>query len=306
MPTKIAPLDFKDSWVISDNDDFLRECTAVGFNTQSLSQIEHLPACSVVFSFCNDAARKTFDIAKHASSKQSIFCATHVFEPSVKSALYGLSLIMKSDFYAALHKQKLILALLDAHTQFDVKGQHADASVVISEDATPYAMIEEDITSNFIYSAAEFFEVHYAHMNAQTNCPFQFSGYLTIFGILTVLRKHTPLPDNELKLELEQLTLDVAQHTALLIVEHNTITSFKVNHIEHITLLERAAGSRGLKLTEFAVGVNDAIAPFIDYSVNSQMNEGISGIHVALGDGSSGYHIDFLCPGAVFNPAPPL
>ncbi|MGP5567823.1 hypothetical protein ACTXN8_10615, partial [Pseudomonas helleri] len=70
MPTKIAPLDFKDSWVISDNDDFLRECTAVGFNTQSLSQIEHLPACSVVFSFCNDAARKTFDIAKHASSKQ--------------------------------------------------------------------------------------------------------------------------------------------------------------------------------------------------------------------------------------------
>ncbi|KQB53422.1 hypothetical protein AQS70_10260 [Pseudomonas endophytica] len=167
-------------------------------------------------------------------------------------------------------------------------------------------MIEEDISSNFIYSAAEFFEVHYAHMNVQTDCPFQFSGYLTIFGILTVLRKHPLLPDNELKLALEQLTSAVAQHTALLIVEHNTITSFKVNNIERITLLERAAGSRGLKLTEFAVGVNDAIAPFIDYSVNSQMNEGISGVHVALGDGSSGYHIDFLCPGAVFSPAPPL
>ena len=188
--------------------------------------------------------------------------------------------------------------MLDAHTQFNVKGQHADASVIISGDATPYAMIEEDISNNFIYSAAEFFEVHYAHMNTQAACPFQFSAHITIFGILTVLRKHPLLPDNDLKLALEQLTLDVAQHTALLTVEHNTITSFKVNHSEHITLLERAA--------EFAVGVNDAIAPFIDYSINSQMNEGIGGIHVALGDGSSGYHIDFLCPGAVFKPAPPL
>ncbi len=306
MPKKIAPLDFKDTWVVSDNDDFLQQCTAAGFNTQSLNQIENLPACSVVFSFCNDAARKTFDIAKHASNKQSVFCATHVFEPSVKSALYGLSLIMKSDFYAALHKQKLILALLDAHTRFDIKGQHSNASVVISEDATPYAMIEEDISSNFIYSAAEFFEVHYAHMNAQIACPFQFSGHLAISGILTVLRNNPLLPDNDLKRALEQLTLDVAQHTALLITEQNIITSFKVNHIEYSTLLKHAAGSRGLKLTEFAVGVNDAIAPFIDYSINSQMNEGISGIHVALGDGSSGYHIDFLCPGAVFSPTPPL
>ena len=67
-------------------------------------------------------------------------------------------------------------------------------------------------------------------------------------------------------------------------------------------LLDLAAGSRGLKLTEFAIGVNEAITPSIDYKINSQMNEGISGVHLAIGDGSSRYHIDFLSPAVSVSP----
>ena len=165
-------------------------------------------------------------------------------------------------------------------------------------------MIEEDINNDFVHSIAEFFEVHYAHMNSHAPCPFQFNGHLTISGILTVLRKSSTSTDIALRIALEHLTRDVAHHTAFLTVENNILTSFRVNDTEHKELLNCAAGARGLKLTEFAVGVNNAIAPFIDYRINSQMNEGISGVHVALGDGSSGYHIDFLSPGVVFTPTP--
>ncbi|WP_242487737.1 hypothetical protein [Pseudomonas sp. TH31] len=168
--------------------------------------------------------------------------------------------------------------------------------------AQPYALLTEDVSGNFVQSVAEFFEVHYAHMNPHEQCPFSFSGTLKIEGILTILRKHNPeLPDG-LKISLKCLSDRISQHSATLVVRDNIITSLKTNNEEHIKPLNLATGARGLRLTEFAIGVNDAIAPTIDYKINSQMNEGIRGVHVAIGDGSSGYHIDFLSPAVTVRP----
>lgn len=302
MTYKTLPFNFTDMRIISDSIAFLHQCKADGFTTQALNQIESLPEQSLIFSFCNEAARRTFEIAKLTPAKQSIFCAVHVFEASVQSARYGLDLILKSDFLCALQKQRSVLEKLDKHRHLNLHGGCSEASVMISEHTTPYAMIEEDITKNFIHSVAEFFEVHYAHMNASAPCPFQVNGHFSVSGILTVLRKAPLIKDHAMKIALEQLTQTVALHTARLTVKNNIITSFIVNHIDHAELLKCAAGPRGLALTEFAVGVNESIAPVIDYRINSQMNEGISGVHVAIGDGSSGYHIDFLSPGVDFSP----
>ncbi len=51
------------------------------------------------------------------------------------------------------------------------------------------------------------------------------------------------------------------------------------------------------RLAELAFGTNVGIAQSIDWSYNSQFNEGIGGMHIALGDGRTGFHIDFICPG---------
>lgn len=168
--------------------------------------------------------------------------------------------------------------------------------------AKPYALLAEDIEHDFVQSVAEFFEVHYAHMYPHESCPLSFSGTLKIAGILTVLRKPNPTLPEGLKTSLKWLSDRISEEGAFLSVEDNIITSLKVKNEEHIKLLDLAAGSRGLKLTEFAIGVNEAIASSIDYKINSQMNEGISGVHLAIGDGSSGYHIDFLSPAVGVSP----
>ena len=46
-----------------------------------------------------------------------------------------------------------------------------------------------------------------------------------------------------------------------------------------------------------AFSTNAGIRPeFIDWTKNSQLNEGAIGIHVAVGEGLRGAHIDFICP----------
>ncbi|MNK86532.1 hypothetical protein D3C87_1064470 [compost metagenome] len=282
--------------IIADSEVFLQECSKLGFKTANISDIAALPKNSIVFSFTNDAAKRVFEIAKNTGNKKSVFCAVQVFDPTLDSALYSLDLLLRSDFERALIAQRRVLNMLNSHDSFALTGNDADAQVTIFSHAQPYALIAEDIEIDFIQSVAEFFEVHYAHMNSQNPSPFCFHGTLKIAGILTVLRKpNSKLPDG-LKNSLKWLSDLISEKGAVLSVKNNTVTSLKINDDEHVKLLDLAAGRRGLKLTEFAIGVNDRIATSINYKTNSQLNEGISGVHLAIGDGSSGYHIDFLSP----------
>lgn len=289
--------------IIADSESFLKECSTLGFKTVNISNIDRLPKNSIIFSFTNDAAKLTFEIAKNTRSKKSIFCATQVFDPSVEAALYSLKLLLESNFEQALKTQRSVLNMLNSHELFSLSGNNTNAQVKIFPHAQPYALIAEDIETDFIQSVAEFFEVHYAHMNPQELCPFSFSGVLKISGILTVLRRYNPTLPEGLKISLKWLSDILSKEGALLTVEDNIITSLKIKDHDHIKLLDLAAGPRGLKLTEFAIGVNDTIEKSIDYKINSQLNEGIRGVHLAIGDGSSGYHIDFLSPAVIVSPA---
>ncbi|WP_225922745.1 hypothetical protein [Pseudomonas hamedanensis] len=263
--------------IIADSDDFLRECARMGFNVANISQLKEFPKNSIVFSFSNEAAKKTFEIAKETECKKIIFCATQVFEPSVKAALYSLDLLLKSDFAQSLSAQRSVLNMLNSNQTFSVSGNESNATVSVLPGAQPYALLDEDVRGSFVQSVAEFFEVHYAHMNPLEPCPFEFSGTLKISGILTVLRKpNVELPEG-LKTSLKWLSDRISGEGALLTVRKNNLTSFSVNNAEHLKLLDLAAGTRGLKLTEFAIGVNESISSAIDYKVNSQLNEGISG-----------------------------
>ncbi|WP_323166922.1 hypothetical protein [Pseudomonas atacamensis] len=283
--------------IIADSDDFLEECKLLGLDTANISLLKEFPANCIVFSFTNEAAKKTFEIAKKPLRNKIIFCATQVFEPSVRAAIYSLDLLLRSDFTQSLSAQRAVLNMLNSNQTFCLSGNESDATVSIPSWAQPYALLSEDVTENFVQSVAEFFEVHYAHMNPLEPCPFELSGTLKISGILTVLRKPNPQLPEGLRTSLKWLSDRIAEEGARLTVRENNLTSLIVNNTEQIKLLDFAAGTRGLKLTEFAIGVNESISSVIDYGVNSQLNEGISGVHLAIGDGSSGYHIDFLSPG---------
>lgn len=60
-------------------------------------------------------------------------------------------------------------------------------------------------------------------------------------------------------------------------------------------------------LSELAIGTNGQLeAASLDWSKNCQMNEGCLGIHAGVGNGLSGVHIDFVCPGVEITGTDPL
>lgn len=299
MPTLFGSEEF---WILADSTAFVNECAHRGLKSQDIKEINKLPLCSIIFSFSNAAAKFTLEVANATPAKRAIFCALQVFEPSLRCANYSLDLILKSDFNRALERQRVILNMFNSGREFNILGNGSRGQLTLIEQAEPYALIAEDVSGSFIHSVAEFFEVHYAHMRPQEPCPFIFNGTLRVSGILTVLRKPNSLLPLDIKVKLERLSDAIVKHAGFLTVTDNKMTSLMVGNDEYIDVLNAAAGNRGTELTEFAVGVNDEIAMLMDYSMSSQMNEGIAGVHVAIGDGSSGFHIDFLCPEVGISP----
>lgn len=291
-------LDEKNFVITSDSIPFLEHCANHHFTTKDLMQTESLPQNSLVFSFSDIAAKKTFELARLSSRKRCIFFPIHAFENSVKNATYSLQCFLKSSIPHSLKEQRKALERLNCESPLTLRGHSTHSTVSISNKAVPYAMLEEDVQDDFVHSVAEFFEVHFAHMKAKEPCPFSADGEFHVEGILTVLRKPESV-DRSITEALDTLVAEVASIQALLKVKNNRVRSFMVGSCDYADLIQRAAGMRGGNLTEFAIGVNQAITPLIDFSVNSQMNEGVSGVHVAVGDGTTGYHIDFLCPGVI-------
>lgn len=282
--------------IVTDSSELQKILHLRGVATQNLLELTELPQRSLVLSFSKEASRHTFEIARYGVGRKCIFCALHVFEASVHHAEYAIRAIVGSDFSCSLAQQEKLLAKLDDANVIVVSGGFNKGQAWIHPEAVPYAMIRDDAEGDYIHSVAEFFEVHYAHMQAEGPCPFSFTGQLQVAGMLNVIRNESWALGSELKGELECLARSVAECGAILKVVDNTIVSFLVAEEERSDLLAIAAGKRGLKLTEFAIGVNQSIARSIDYKLNSQLNEGVEGIHVAIGDGASGYHIDLLVP----------
>ena len=285
-----------DALIVTDSTELQSILRSRGIATQSLLALTELPKRSLVLSFSKEASRYTFGIARVLSGRKCIFCALHVFDASVLHAEYAIKAIFESDFSASLVQQENLLARLDEANIITVSGGLNKGQASIIPDAVPYAMIMEDVQGDFIHSVAEFFEVHYAHAREEEPCPFTFTGELHVSGILSVIRNESWAFRSELKGALDRLACAVAENGAILKVNDNTIVSFLTAGEEYVDLLALAAGKRGLKLTEFAMGVNKSIVRLIDYRINSQLNEGVEGIHVAIGDGVSGYHIDLLAP----------
>ena len=285
-----------DTLVVSDSDALNAWLVQEGRRAMALLELDALPEQCIVLSFSTLASRHTFRIARNAPSGRRIFCALHVFEPSIDHAKYALRMMAASHFSQAVENQRPVLEQLNSARHFilEHKGKSAGA-LMLRDNAVAFATLAEDLQGSYIRSVAEFFEIHYAHTNRDTPCPFSFSGVLEVVGVLLVLRDEN-FEGMTLKGSLDELVQSVALHGATAVIENNAMNSFIVQGREYIDLLVAAAGERGASLTEFAVGVNRSVSSKLDYAVNPQLNEGVAGIHVAVGDGRSGFHIDFLCP----------
>lgn len=298
-----------DITLLTDSIELITHAQQHRINARLISELEKMPINSVCITLSRAGTESLLQCAAAGNSGRAIYTQAHAFDPALKSVIYTLEQMCVTDYQLAMRQQEQLLALLDKNEPLMLTGPNTLGYLVIAKDVAPYAMIEEDLQAahdSFIFPLAELLEVHYAHMDPDAPRPFNLNGRFQVAGILLARGYHDSSIPAQLITSLSALSNLVALHHATAIIEDNLVQSFTVAGRDYCTLLNEATGPRGLRLTECAFGVNASIAATIDYRINSQLNEGIEGMHVAVGDGRRGYHIDLLMPGVAAAPAPEI
>jgi hypothetical protein len=152
-------------------------------------------------------------------------------------------------------------------------------------------------------SIGHYYEVGLEIVDAEETAFFTVDGVLEAPGILVARNARfadAKTPTYAQALYLQQQTARSGSGVRM-VVEGNRVVSLTCGGSDWLPIFTRLTGDHNVFLTEFAIGVNQMPVTDFDWSMNSQMNEGAAGIHIGLGDGISGVHVDFICPTAELN-----
>lgn len=223
------------------------------------------------------------------------------FDGSCEALLYSFKQLLNSDCIASLKKQGKLLPLFERTSKIHFRGNKASGNCLLQTEIEISTLEFTDLSPGTTCSVAQLFEISIDHANSLAPAPFDISGTFKFSGLLAA-RSPRYSGDFVSPKYIQDLLAVVAKSTyAEVIIEKNLVVSAKVDGVDIKAFMGAMTGPRGLYLTEFAIGLNNQIKQEIDWGMNSQLNEGIEGIHFGIGDGTSGLHIDILCPDVICN-----
>lgn len=225
------------------------------------------------------------------------------FDARPDAAIYSLELLMHSDFSVAVaNNRAVMMKLLAAKSgmEFNADGTHLSFSLedeVYVNSRTRVALAPAEHASIGAY-----FEVELGANWVDQEETFHVNGELLIRGALASHHREMPAELSAKIARADDLLTDLRTRLPLTVqIEDSRVVPGAFGDLDAVMRELTNPMYDGL-LTELAFGTNTAVNPHVDWSFNSQFNEGMGGIHIALGDGLSGVHLDFICPDGELTP----
>lgn len=294
--------------VFSDSErliEWFHDLDVPAFDFYSARELHSKQRKNAVFIPTDGAKIPPYDIT-NALFKNSrlLFIPLFSFDPSMGSAIYTLMLLSLSNLEGATSlNRKWLDIIMTRRDPLHLKGSGCeitcefDDSVNIMRPKTEVALSPGEWDT-----VGPYFEVGLIPNPDNFRPGFTVNGVLTVPGV--AVAHHRQMHPNLIpsKIRAWDMLNKLRQDGMLpleITVENSYVTKISAGEIDLRDELEKLTNPmRKLLLTEMAFSTNSGITSNkIDWSKNSQLNEGAIGIHVGIGDGLTGAHIDLICPG---------
>jgi hypothetical protein len=287
---------------IADSSAVVDWCTARGLPTERLEDYDVSRRGDVVL-ICSAWAtyRHRPALERRFAECAVLFVPLAAFGDGLAAHEYTLAKLIESDPAASVARQRdRRAALARQPTILHFVGPGTDIALEVPDKEQLCYTADPALRRGDFRSAALYFELSFEISGAQRRSPGTANGFLTCDGLLAARNHRLAAADQSLfeaALELQQSAAEAGR--VEVDIESNSIVSCRWGGQDRSPQLERVAGELGRKLTEFSVGVNEELARSpICWQYNSQLNEGAAGIHIGVGIGVGGAHVDLVCTNA--------
>lgn len=230
------------------------------------------------------------------------------FDPAMDAARYTVDMLSRSRFETAVELNRDWLSLLmNRKTPMVFGGEGCELVCELEDDITVLKpKVESALAPGEWESIGSYFEVGLVPMPEDFRPGFRpgyvVEGTLTVPGVAVAHHKQMHPKLRPLASRAWRLFEEVREQGLFPLkmeIRNSRTTHVWAGERDLSGEIEELTNKRlELVLNEMAFSTNAGIVPeHIDWAYNAQLNEGAIGIHVGLGDGVTGAHVDFICPG---------
>lgn len=234
------------------------------------------------------------------ATSRVLYLGLQAFDASLRAAVYTLATLRRCDFAAAVRRNcRWLRRLAREQTLCFASGPSRQARLsVVPADEVDFGTVDTaELAPGSLIAAGAYFEVELEGFGSAPR-PFRVDGELVADGVLYALADDFP-GDRGVARARGQRAFAAAQPGGLALrVEENRVVACRAADGRSLLPALAAATDGNLTLTECSIGTNRLRRP--DFSINAQINEGAGGIHVGLGGGEQGLHLDFIASRAVW------
>lgn len=255
---------------------------------------------AVVFAGCDYDNLDAYVVERRMKHAAILWSPVGSFNGSAAAAIYGLERLLASDLQDAASRNNAWMDFY-ANTEGPVRaiGEGTDITCWISDPLFVATHVRPEMSPGEWLSIGSFLEVNCEAVH-ENQVVFNVTGTLRATGMLAARHLQPSAIDVAAKHRVATAFVeDIGRNNRVVEIEFedSMLTACTVDGIDQLDFVVDLAGPlAGARVTEFAIGTNHALGSTVDWGVNSQMNEGVGGVHVGIGEGVTGVHLDFIAP----------
>lgn len=281
-------------------------CNASVMNTEALASLTKLERKNIVLLPTKREAMSFFLLERFFRGSRVLIVPLAAFDPSLEASIYTVNLLASSDFSSATQKNREWIKLLQSDVdRLTFAASNGELQVVLKERIDLMLPKEEAALLPGEWEAVGmFFEIAMIPDNEDFFHPgYLVTGEVEVEGV--AVAHHRIMPEGLVGLpsrawELLRSTYEKGGFPLRVSIENSQIKQARTRTGIDLTkdLLRYSNPHLELMLVEMAISNNPGVrCNEVNWGINSVLNEGILGLHFAVGDGVTGAHIDFICPG---------
>jgi hypothetical protein len=290
-------------YAVADEDMLANIAGEFGCIPRRLEDIPTIPSGANVLLFL-ERTFITVQLRRALGSAAVFVVPISSFDSGLDAALYTQQLVFRTNYTAACARNKGWLESITNEPGpllFASEGPadgmpYTDLTCRLGDDLRADTCLDPQVKAGDWMSVGSYCEFALVATSIDDSRSFDINGVVQVAGVLVAQdARATPAGAARCREGRRLREAMAASGPISLTMENGRVASVSAgteNYTE--ALLAVTSPEYGRNLLELGIGTNHDILPWVDWSVNSQLNEGAGPLHLGFGDGITGAHVDFL------------